>query len=479
MTSGLPAAASPPADAAGALAAAAALLADAGVAPFGIDVQHAGLVLPSVFRIDVAATAAVAALTVAVARVAEARGGPLPGVSVDGRAAQLSFRSERYLTVDGALPGEPWAALSGDYRAAAGGWVRVHANFAHHGDAACRALGVPAERDALAAAIAARCGGGGGGGARGRRRAAALRPAAQWAAHPRDRADAATPVVALEAIGPADPRRWAPAPDRSVRGPLAGVRVLDLTRVIAGPVAGRVLAAHGADVLAVSAAHLPQVDLLVIDTGFGKRSTLLDLRRAPDRAVFDSLLAGADALVESYRPGALAALGYGPAELAERAPGLVVVDVRAYGRRGPWALRRGFDSVVQLASGIAATGAAATGVDRPVPLPCQALDHATGWLAALAVVAGLLRQRAEGGSWRADVALSTTAAWLQGLGTDPAGLAVADPTAADVADLLVETDSAHGRLRHVAMPGRLGAIPTGWSSPPPLLGADEPRWPAR
>ncbi|MEZ5264133.1 MAG: CoA transferase [Acidimicrobiales bacterium] len=255
--------------------------------------------------------------------------------------------------------------------------------------------------------------------------------------------------------------------------------MLDLTRVIAGPVAGRVLAAHGADVLAVSAAHLPQVDLLVIDTGFGKRSTLLDLRRAPDRAVFDSLLAGADALVESYRPGALAALGYGPAELAERAPGLVVVDVRVYGRRGPWALRRGFDSVVQLASGIAATGAAATGVDRPVPLPCQALDHATGWLAALAVVAGLLRQRAEGGSWRADVALSTTAAWLQGLGTDPAGLAVADPTAADVADLLVETDSAHGRLRHVAMPGRLGAIPTGWSSPPPLLGADEPRWPAR
>lgn len=479
MTSGLPAAASPPADAAGALAAAA-LLADAGVAPFAIDVQHAGLVLPSVFRVDVAATAAVAALTVAVARVAEARGGPLPDVSVDGRAAQLSFRSERYLTVDGALPDEPWAALSGDYRAAAGGWVRVHANFAHHGDAACRALGVPAERDALAAAIAA-CDAVAveeavldAGGA-----AAALRPAAQWAAHPQGRADAATPVVALEAIGPADPRRWAPAPDRSVRGPLAGVRVLDLTRVIAGPVAGRVLAAHGADVLAVSATRLPQIDLLVIDTGFGKRSTLLDLRRAPDRAVFDSLLAGADALVESYRPGALAALGYGPAELAERAPGLVVVDVRAYGRRGPWALRRGFDSVVQLASGIAATGAAATGVDRPVPLPCQALDHATGWLAALAVVAGLLRQRAEGGSWRADVALSTTAAWLQGLGTDPAGLAVADPTAADVADLLVETDSAHGRLRHVAMPGRLGAIPTGWSWPPPLLGADEPRWPAR
>ncbi|MEZ5264134.1 MAG: hypothetical protein R2755_20695 [Acidimicrobiales bacterium] len=150
-------------------AAAGALLADAGVAPFGIDVQHAGLVLPSVFRVDVAATAAVAALTVAVARVAEARRRPLPGVSVDGRAAQLSFRSERYLTVDGALPGEPWAALSGDYRAAAGGWVRVHANFAHHGDAACRALGVPAERDVGGGHRRARCGGGGGGGARGRR----------------------------------------------------------------------------------------------------------------------------------------------------------------------------------------------------------------------------------------------------------------------------------------------------------------------
>lgn len=473
------------ADRAAIAAAADRLLACAGLAPVSVSVSRPALVLPSVFRIDVAAAAAVAAATAAAALVAQARTGSRPAVAVDGRAAQVAFRSERYLRVGTTQPAELWAPLSGDYPSADGGWVKIHANFAHHAEAACRALDVPARREALAEAIAARpalevesavidAGGA----------AAALRDEAAWIAHPQGAADRARPVLDLERIGAADARPW-PSPRRATvdarRGagpkPLTGVRVLDLSRVIAGPVCGRVLAAHGADVLAVTAAHLPQIAPLVIDTGFGKRSTFLDLRHPRDRDAFDELLADADVVLDAFRPGALNALGYGPEQLAARSPGVVVVELRAYGRTGPWAMRRGYDSLVQLAAGIAAAGAAASGVARPVPLPCQALDHATGWLAALAATAGVLRQRRDGGSWRAGLSLSATAAWLSALGrVDGDGLAVPDPGLDDVADLIVETPSPHGRLRHVAMAGSIDAIPTGWDGPPPVLGQDGARW---
>jgi crotonobetainyl-CoA:carnitine CoA-transferase CaiB-like acyl-CoA transferase len=435
--------------------------------------------LPTVFRIDLAAGGSVGALTAAVATVAEQRSGRRPAVAVDGRAAQVSFRSERYLRLDGQAASDGWAALSGDYRCV-DGYVRVHANFAHHAVAAVRALGGPwagPDRDALTRVIAERpalevesaiidAGGAAG----------AWRAPQQWAGHPQGRADAAGPVLRAERIEggtvqAAPPRPW-PAPAAE---PLGGVRVLDLTRVIAGPVAGRVLAAHGADVLAVTAAHLPQIAPLVIDTGFGKRSTHLDLRAAPDRQRFEQLVAGADAIVESYRPGSLAALGYGPGELAALSPGIVVADVRAYGSTGPWAGRRGFDSLVQLVSGIAWDGAVASGADHPVALPCQALDHATGWLTALGVVGALVRQRAEGGSWRVEVSLSGTARWLMDLGRIDA-LAVPDPDAAAVADLLQDTPSAHGLVRHVAAPGTLDGRAPAWRHPPPLLGSSPPHW---
>jgi len=465
-----------------------ALCALAGVGVVAPLVQRPEPVLAGVFRVDVAAGAAVGAVTAAMAALERARSGRRPVAEVDGRWAQIAFRSERYLRRDGRVVGELWAPLSGDY-ATADGWVKVHANFPHHAAAAAAALGVAAEREALAATLRrstaldaeARIMAAGG-------VAGALRSRAAWAAHPQGAVDGATPVLRLAPTGPAvAPRSWSageePAPSGTARpaasGPLAGVRVLDLTRVIAGPVCGRVLAAHGADVLTVGAAHLPQIEALVLDTGFGKRSTWLDLRRDADRSVFEGLVAGADVLVQSYRPGALAALGYDPAQLAACSPGLVIVDVSAYSRGGPWAARRGFDSLVQLVSGIAHEAMVAAGADAPVPLPCQALDHATGWLAALAAVAGLLRQRREGGSWRAEVSLAATAAWLDGLGRHGPGPAWADPAGpdgADVADLLVETPSAGGLLRHVRMPGTLDGRAATWRCPPPQPGSSPPAW---
>ncbi|MEV7965319.1 CoA transferase [Sphaerisporangium sp. NPDC088356] len=250
---------------------------------------------------------------------------------------------------------------------------------------------------------------------------------------------------------------------------LEGVRVVDLTRVIAGPVATRTLAAYGAEVLRVGAAHLPEVPGLVISTAFGKRSCELDLRTEDGAAAFRELVAGADVVVQSYRPGALAALGFGPEELAAIRPGIVCVDISAYGSRGPWAGRRGFDSLVQMACGIAHEGGAG---GKPVPLPAQVLDHATGWLAALGVIAGLLRREAEGGSWQVEVALARTALWLDGLGRVD-GTVRSEP---EVDDLLVEIESPFGRLTYVRVPGKIGGVRPSWGSPPPRRGEHPAAW---
>jgi CoA-transferase family III len=251
--------------------------------------------------------------------------------------------------------------------------------------------------------------------------------------------------------------------------PLAGVRVLDLTRVIAGPVATRTLAAYGAQVLRVGAAHLSEVPGLAISTAFGKRSCELDLRTEEGADAFEGLVAGADVVVQSYRPGALAALGFGPRELAAIRPGIVCVDISAYGSRGPWAERRGFDSLVQMVCGIAHEGGRG---ERPVPLPAQVLDHATGWFAALGVIAGLLRRKAEGGSWHVQVALARTALWLDGLGRMEA-MGQGEP---EVDDLLQQMGSSLGNLTYVRAPGRIGDARPYWPSPPPNRGEHPPEW---
>lgn len=427
--------------------------------------------LPSVFPIGTAAAACVGALTGAVARYARrgpGRSGRDPEVLVDVRHAAEAFRSERHFRVDG-RPIDLWAPLSGDYRTR-DGWVRLHCNFAHHRDAALRALSLPAGADAedVGRACASRtaieieeavireggC-------------AAAMRTRAEWLAHPQSRAVAGLPLVGLARLpgppGPHEPE-GSGAPDR----PLRGVRVLDLSRVIAGPVAARTLAAHGAEVLRVGAAHLPEVPGLVVETAFGKRSCHIDLRREPE--TLRELVRRADVVIQAYRPGALRARGFGPEDLARLRPGIVCVDISAYGSRGPWAVRRGFDSLVQMACGIAHENGDGT---RPAPLPAQALDHGTGWLAAFGAVAGLLRRGAEGGSWHVEVSLARTAKWLDDLGRVDGGHV---PPPAD--DLLATMDSPFGTLTYVRPPGLIDGAEPYWAAPPPRPGEHPPAWPA-
>ena len=427
-------------------------------------------VLPSAFPIGTAAQVSIAATALAASLLASLDTGRAQSVAVDMRHAAVEFRSERYLTVDGRKPVEPWDKLAGLYPTR-DGWVRLHTNFAHHRDGVLRLLGCPPDRDAVGRALGTRsatafeaeameaglC-------------VTALRSFAEWDAHPQGQALAESPVL-IERIGDAPRRRW-----RSGARPLSGLRVLDLTRVIAGPVCGRTLAAHGAEVLLISAPHLPSIEPLVIDTGRGKRSASLDLRQPEQRERLAALLEDADVFVQGYRPGGLAALGFGAEAAARLRPGIVHASLSAYGSAGPWRGARGFDSLVQTASGFNVAEAEAAQEPRPRALPAQALDHASGYLLAFGTLAALHRSVREGGSWRVEVSLAATGRWLRGLGRVADGFACQDPSDADVADLMEASSSGFGPLSAVRHAAQLSETPAFWELPSVPLGTHPPAW---
>lgn len=414
------------------------------------------------------ARACVAACALAGAELGARRGGlvEVPRVRVDDGAVAAAFHSERHLLVDGRAP-VSFAALSRWWRTA-DGWVRTHANYPHHRARLLDALGAPddvaaveaalAERTSLEAEKAVYAAGG---------LAVALRTPEEWAAHEQAAAVAARPLVERERLDSAHARVLAPV-DGAPLLPAAGLRVLDLTRVLAGPVATRTLALLGADVLRVDPPQLPELPDQHADTGFGKRSTTLDL--AADRRTFEELLAAADVVVTGYRPGALDRLGLSPHALAERRPGVVVAQVSAWGAHGPWSGRRGFDSLVQVASGIAVVEGSP---ERPGALPAQALDHGTGYLLAAAVLRALTEQSYQGGSRFVRLALARTAEWLvNGIGAGAAG----DDSYGGPGPWLAETDSTLGRLRYALPPVSFAGGPADWARPPVPWGTDPARW---
>jgi len=436
-----------------------------------------GPIFASSFRVADAAQASIAAATLAAAEVHRRRGGPAQTARVERRHATLEFHSERYLALAGADAPARWDSIAGTYRCGDGRWVRLHTNFPHHRARVLTLLGCAGERAAVGAALA-------GWDAFAFEQAAAeagacvsaMRSQAEWDAHPQGAAVATLPALRIEKIAEAPP---VPLPPLAAR-PLAGLRVLDLTRVIAGPVCGRTLAAHGADVLHISAAHLPSFDDLLPDTGRGKRTAALDLRAAAGQATLRGLAAGADVFLQGYRPGAIAGHGFDPAALAALRPGIVCTSLSAYGEVGPWGGRRGFDSLVQTASGFNHAEAVAAGADPagPAPrvLPCQALDHASGFLLAFGTLAALLRRAEEGGSWLVRVSLAGTGAWLRGLGRVAGDWSLEEPGLADLADLTETTESGFGRLTALRHSGVLEATPPHWVLPAMPLGRHAAEW---
>jgi crotonobetainyl-CoA:carnitine CoA-transferase CaiB-like acyl-CoA transferase len=429
--------------------------------------------LPTDFKIGAAASAVIAATGLAATEVWRLRTGRHQSVAVDARAAVAWFQSERLLCVDGAAPRHR-DPLFGFYRGRDGRFIQVHSNMPHHRDGLLALLGCAATPDAVAEAI----GGWAAGDLEDALAAAGVptgmvRSREEWLAHPQGEAVAALPLLEIERIGDAPPEPFGPG-----SRPLSGVRVLDLTRVIAGPVCGRALAAHGADVLLVSAPHLPNLPDLAIDTGFGKLATSLDLRQAADAATLRGLAAGADVFCQSYRPGALVRHGFGPEDLARLRPGIVYVTLSAFGHTGPWRGRRGFETLVQSVSGMAHEQGRALGLERPHHLPAQVVDHGTGYLAAFGALVALGRRAREGGSYLVRVALAQTGRWVDGLGRVD-GIRTPAPSADGVQDLMAEIDSSFGRLRHVVPAARLSETPAGWSRAPAPPGTHPAAWPPR
>ncbi|WP_459546203.1 CoA transferase [Nocardia sp. X0981] len=365
-----------------------------------------------------------------------------------------SFTSDRLLRIDSA-PAGGFADLSGFFPTF-DGWVRTHANYPHHRARLLAALDLPtdapielaeaqmamiraADLEELAAARGAI--------------AVRVRDEAQWRAGPQAGAAASGPLVAL--VERSDRRRYSLPVSGTPHQPLQGVRVLDLTRVIAGPVATRALALLGAEVLRVDPPGLPEIPWQYADTCQGKRSALLDLRAAG--AQWEGLLDHADVLVTGYRPGALEQLG-----LTGR-PGLIHGRISAWGFTGPWAGRRGFDSIVQAATGIAVVeGASAV----PGALPAQALDHASGYLLAAGLVDALAARRVDGYGRDVRVSLARTATWLLSeRGRTPDHPAPATPGA--------HTTVTHDRI--VTAAPALAEFPD-YPFPAPDYGRAQPSW---
>ncbi len=431
--------------------------------------------LPSSFRVGTAAQASIAAAGLAAAEIWRQRTAGSQNVAVDMRHAAIEFRSERYMRLAGKPPGPVWDKIAGVYRTGDGRYVRLHTNFPHHRDGMLKLLACAYERAAVEAALAkwegekfetAA--------AEAKLVATMMRSPAEWAAHPQGKAVAELPLFEITKIGEAPARPLPAAGER----PLSGIRVVDLTRVIAGPVCGRTLAAHGADVMRIPAPHLPGMPLLDIDTGRGKLSAALDLRATDDREQLAALLREAHVFVQGYRPGGLAARGFSPEACAEIKPGIVAVTLSAYGHAGPWAPRRGFDSLVQNANGLNHAEAQAAGIAAgPKELPAQALDHASGYLMAFGAMMALAQKAHEGGSWHVRVSLAQTGHWLSQLGRLTQGFECPDPKPADVADLLEEMDTPFGRLTFVKHAGQLSETPATWARPPVPLGTHAPVWP--
>jgi hypothetical protein len=463
-----------------------------------VRVSDTGAWLGGALAVDELALAAVSSALLAAGELARARGEEAPEIELSGEHVALSFHSERHVLLGGRPAGGGFAPLSRFVRCAAGGWARTHGNYPHHAAALARALGFDPglqgedalralrsralELDAVALEDAVAAAGG---------CAAAVRSAEQWRAHPAGRAVGEDPLVAWEEhdtdgsggtrlggsgagdVGGAGNPRRLPALGDPAR-PAAGARVLELARVIAGPVAGRTLAGFGADVRGVPPPALPEIEAQRLDSDSGKRSAQLDLADAERR---EALLAGADVVLLGYRSGSLDRFDMRPEQLAARHPHLVQVSLSAWGTSGPWAQRRGFDSLVQAASGIALECAGAEddadgdGDGPPGALPAQALDHATGHLMAAAALMALARRECGLPAPAARLSLARTAHELLSAprpspgASEPSGHA--DPDRYRVS---------FGELSLIAPPGKLNGAAPGWPHGPRPFGVDVPCW---
>jgi len=437
-------------------------------------------ILPTPFRIGESSTAALAAVGLAVSDLWKYRTGRSQEVAVDTRQATASLRSGHYMQLDGADVSTERNKVMGVYPAKNGRWSYLHCNFPNHRAAALSVLGVQEDREAVRNAVAqwdalaleeaiiAASGAGG-----------MVRTIEEWTQHPQAAAIASLPLMEIIKIGESSPERL-PDGDR----PLSGIRVLDLTRVLAGPTCARTLAEHGADVLKITGAHLPNIGYQEYDTGHGKLSAYLDLREQKDLETLYGLVRESDVFSQGYRPGTLGGRGLSPEALAELRPGIIYVSLSAFSHVGPWASRRGFDTVVQTVSGISSRQGELFPGSEPGPqfYPASAIDYLTGYLMAFGALVALNRRTREGGSWLVRISLAQTGHWLVGQGQVEENDLKDVPKEFTIPELerwSMVSETPMGRLQHLGPVVHLSETPSHWTRPSVPLGYNEPVWPER
>lgn len=437
-----------------------------------VRIEGKGPVFPTRYDIVTPGAAVIAACGLAAADLWKLKTGKQQDVRVNARAAAAAMRGSRYLRINGEKPAEDPEKITGFYQLRDGRWMYLHCNFFNLREANLRVLGVAQNREAIAEAVSKREGveletaifdGGGAG--------AFVRSEAEWRALPQAEIVSKLPLLEVIRIGDAPPKPL-PQGDR----PLANVRVLDLTRVLAGPTCARTLAEHGADVLRITREDLADSGPTDLDTGIGKLCAHLDLRNESDAATMRSLIATCDVFSQSYRPGALARHGLGPERLAEMHPGIVYVTLSAWGHEGPWRHRRGYDTVVQSANGMAYRG----DKEKPAFLPVSAQDYVAGYLLAYGAMVALGRRAREGGSWLVRTSLASAGHWIRQHGLHPeaeyAHLANEFPPE-ELKSLVMEHDSPVGRLTHLRPVVQMSETPPRWARPSVPRGYHKPAWP--
>ena len=437
-------------------------------------------ILPTSFRIGDTSTAALSAVGLAVSDLWESRTGRRQEVAVDARRATASLRSGKYMQMDGASVSTERNTVMGVYPTKDGRWSYLHCNFPNHRAAALSVLGVAEDRDAVTKAVAKwnaqdledaiiEAEGAGG----------MVRTMEEWAKHPQAAAIANLPLMEIVKLADSPPEAL---PEGS--RPLSGVRVLDLTRVLAGPTCARTLAEHGADVMKITGAHLPNIGYQEYDTGHGKLNAQLDLRETKDMETLRGLVSQTDVFSQGYRPGTLGGRGLSPEELAELRPGIVYISLCAFSHMGPWASRRGFDTVVQTVSGITNRQGDLFPGATPGPqfYPVSAIDYLTGYLMAFGGMVALNRRVHEGGSWLVRISLAQVGRWLVSQGEIPeADLKniPAEFTPEEIASWSTVSDTPMGKLGHLGPVLSLSETPPRWVRTSVPLGHHDPVWPER
>ncbi|MEE2934225.1 MAG: CoA transferase [Pseudomonadota bacterium] len=439
-------------------------------------------VFTSRFKLGEATASILSGVGVAVTDIHELKTGRRQKINIDVKHAAATCRSSLYLrqpNINGEF--EPISAspsmahmrsITQPWQCKDGRWYLPHFNLPHLHDRVISVLQCESNANAVAKAVsrwdsheleeavatARACG-------------SIVRSNSEWLRHPHGAMLSLKPLVEIEKIGETDP-----IPFPKGKRPLDGIRVLDLTRILAGPIAARTLAENGANVLMVTAEHLPQVPEHVMDTSHGKRSCFLNLNKEKELETLKKLSMQADVFSQGYRPGIMEKHGLSPEQLASERPGIIYLSISCYGHGGPFSDRGGWEQIAQSATGICLDNGVNVGDGRPKLLPASACDYTTGYNGAYGVLLALARRAREGGSYHVRVSLCRSGMFIYQQGHVEPTKPDMDLSTQELDEIMLESDCAFGKIKHLGPVLTMSETRPFWDKPSPKLGSNRADW---